>query len=193
MVTFSCKSCHTHNCISSVKRGAGYTAVIPKRYQVKGLDHVVWPVSWQSEDAPKPRTLTTSSVFLLYHIASCWPLKLQYIQSFSSTLTNDSLLGLHCSAWRGKVKILHNLLFLLPLQLSLLLAKSGSRSLRKWGLKILGTGVYLTYPYPALCNCPAPANLLNHACPCTSGIPLPILTTVPVHAKSLSLDQRISS
>ena len=58
MVTFSCKSCHTHNCISSVKRGAGYTAVIPKRYQVKGLDHVVWPVSWQSEDAPKPRTLT---------------------------------------------------------------------------------------------------------------------------------------
>ena len=185
MVTFSCKSCHTHNCISSVKRGAGYTAVIPKRYQVKGLDHVVWPVSWQSEDAPKPRTLT----------------QVQY--SFYITLLPADLLSSNTykafhppspmSAWRGKVKILHNTLFLLPLQLSLLLAKSGSRSLRKWGLKILGTGVYLTYPCPALCNCPAPANLLNHACPCTSGIPLPILTTVPVHAKSLSLDQRISS
>ena len=38
--------------------------------------------------------------------------------------------------------------------------------LRKWGLTILGTGAYLTHPHPALCNCPAPANLLNHACPC---------------------------
>ena len=71
--------------------------------------------------------------------------------------------------WRGKVKILHNLLLVLPLKLNLLLAKSGacrSRSLRKWGLIILGTGAYLTHPCPALCNCPAPENLLNHACPC---------------------------
>ena len=51
------------------------------------------------------------------------------------------------------------------------LAKSRSRrsrrscSLRKWELAILGTGVYLTNPCPALCNRPAPANLLNHACP----------------------------
>ena len=28
------------------------------------------------------------------------------------------------------------------------------------------TGAYLTHPCPALCNRPAPANLLNHACPC---------------------------
>ena len=41
----------------------------------------------------------------------------------------------------------------------------GHCSLRKWGLAILGTGVYLTDPCPALCNGPAPANLLNHACP----------------------------
>ena len=70
---------------------------------------------------------------------------------------------------RGKVKILHNLLLVLPLYLSLLLAKSGSCrscSLRKWGLIILGTGTYLTHSCPALCNCPAPENLLNHACPC---------------------------
>ena len=69
--------------------------------------------------------------------------------------------------WRGKVKFLHNLLLLLPLYLSLLLAKSGSRrsrSLRKWGLTMLGTGAYLMYPCLALYNCPAPANLLNHAC-----------------------------
>ena len=33
-------------------------------------------------------------------------------------------------------------------------------------LTILVTGAYLTHPCPALCNCPAPANLLNHACPC---------------------------
>ena len=33
-------------------------------------------------------------------------------------------------------------------------------------LTILGTGAYLGHPCPALCNCPAPANLLNHACPC---------------------------
>ena len=32
-------------------------------------------------------------------------------------------------------------------------------------LTILGTGDYLTHLCPALCNCPAPANLLNHACP----------------------------
>ena len=31
---------------------------------------------------------------------------------------------------------------------------------------LLGTGAYLTHPCPALCNCPAPANLLNHACQC---------------------------
>ena len=58
---------------------------------------------------------------------------------------------------------------LLPLQLTLPLAKSGShrsRSLTKWGLTLLGTGAYLTHPCPAVCNCPAPANLLNHACPC---------------------------
>ena len=41
-----------------------------------------------------------------------------------------------------------------------------SHSLRKWGLTVLGTGASLTHPCPALCNCPAPANLLNHACPC---------------------------
>ena len=33
-------------------------------------------------------------------------------------------------------------------------------------LTILGTGAYLTHPCPALCSCPAPANLLNHACLC---------------------------
>ena len=33
-----------------------------------------------------------------------------------------------------------------------------SRRLRKWGLAILGTGVYLIHPCPALCNRPAPAN-----------------------------------
>ena len=38
--------------------------------------------------------------------------------------------------------------------------------LRKWGLTILGTGAYLIHPCPALCSCPAPSNLLNHACPC---------------------------
>ena len=32
-------------------------------------------------------------------------------------------------------------------------------------LTIPGTGAYLTHPCPALCKCPAPANLLNHACP----------------------------
>ena len=31
---------------------------------------------------------------------------------------------------------------------------------------ILGTWAYLTHPCPALCNCPAPANPVNHACPC---------------------------
>ena len=36
----------------------------------------------------------------------------------------------------------------------------------KWGLTILGTIAYLTHPCPAVCNHPAPANLLNHACPC---------------------------
>ena len=30
--------------------------------------------------------------------------------------------------------------------------------LRKWGLTILETGAYLTFPCPALCNSPAPAN-----------------------------------
>ena len=41
--------------------------------------------------------------------------------------------------------------------------------LRKWGLKILGTGAYFTHPCPALCNRPSPckpADPLNHACPC---------------------------
>ena len=33
-------------------------------------------------------------------------------------------------------------------------------------LTILGTGAYLTRPCPALYNCLAPANLLNHACLC---------------------------
>ena len=33
-------------------------------------------------------------------------------------------------------------------------------------LRTLVAGAYLTHPHPALCNCPAPANLLNHACPC---------------------------
>ena len=33
-------------------------------------------------------------------------------------------------------------------------------------LTILGTGAYLTHPCPALCNHPAPENLLNHACLC---------------------------
>ena len=32
-------------------------------------------------------------------------------------------------------------------------------------LAILGTGIYLTHPCPALCNRSTPANLLNHACP----------------------------
>ena len=62
---------------------------------------------------------------------------------------------------------------------------------------IPGTGAYLTHPCPALCNCPAPANLLNHACPCKgqasrSGIPLPILTAVPV-CGTPQLKQPISS
>ena len=34
------------------------------------------------------------------------------------------------------------------------------------GGDLLGTGAYLTDPCPALCNCPVPANLLNHACSC---------------------------
>ena len=41
--------------------------------------------------------------------------------------------------------------------------------LRKWGLKILGTGAYFTHPCPCLCNRPSPckpADPLNHACPC---------------------------
>ena len=71
--------------------------------------------------------------------------------------------------WRGKDKILHNFL-LLPLLLNLFLAKSGSHRshrLRKWGLKMLGTGAfYLTHSCLALCNCPAPTNLLNCACAC---------------------------
>ena len=29
---------------------------------------------------------------------------------------------------------------------------------------LLGMGAYLTHPCPALCNCSAPENLLNHAC-----------------------------
>ena len=33
-------------------------------------------------------------------------------------------------------------------------------------LTMLGTGAYLIHPCPALCNYPAPANLLNHACLC---------------------------
>ena len=33
-------------------------------------------------------------------------------------------------------------------------------------LTVLGTGAYPTQPCPALCNHPASANLLNHACPC---------------------------
>ena len=37
-------------------------------------------------------------------------------------------------------------------------------SLRKWGLRILGTEAYLLHPCLALCNCPAPENMLN-ACP----------------------------
>ena len=32
-------------------------------------------------------------------------------------------------------------------------------------LTVLGTRAYLTHPCPALCNCPALTNLLNHACP----------------------------
>ena len=40
-----------------------------------------------------------------------------------------------------------------------------SRGLRKWGLTILGAGAYLSRPCPARCSHPAPANLLNHACP----------------------------
>ena len=31
--------------------------------------------------------------------------------------------------------------------------------LRKWGLTMLGTGAYLSHLCPALCNCPAHANL----------------------------------
>ena len=57
---------------------------------------------------------------------------------------------------------------LLPLELTLPLAKSGScrsRGLRKWGLAILGTGIYLNHPCLALFNRPAASNLLNHACP----------------------------
>ena len=41
--------------------------------------------------------------------------------------------------------------------------------LRKWGLKILGTGAHFTHTCPAFCNCPSlckPADPLNHACPC---------------------------
>lgn len=63
-------------------------SLTPEQYQVKGFDYMMWPVSWQSEDAPKPRNLTTSSVFLpLYHTASCWPLTSQYkaFHSFSPT------------------------------------------------------------------------------------------------------------
>ena len=39
-----------------------------------------------------------------------------------------------------------------------------SSSFRKWEFTILGTGAYLTHPCLALCNCPAPENMLN-ACP----------------------------
>ena len=49
--------------------------------------------------------------------------------------------------------------------------------LRKWGLRILGTGAYLTHPCPALCNCPSPckpANLLNHSCPCIKNSVTPL-------------------
>ena len=34
--------------------------------------------------------------------------------------------------------------------------------LRKWGLTILGIGVYLTHSCPALCNRPAPEQPTNH-------------------------------
>ena len=43
--------------------------------------------------------------------------------------------------------------------------KARESGLRKWGLAILGNGVYLTHPCPALCNRPDPANLLNRARP----------------------------
>ena len=77
---------------------------------------------------------------------------------------------------------------LLPLQLILPLAKARSRrshNVRKWGLEILGNGVYLTHPCPALWSSPAPANLLNHACRGQASPPPPaILTTLLVCAKS---------
>ena len=65
-------------------------------------------------------------------------------------------------------------------------------SFRKWGLEILGTGVYLTHPCQALCSRPAPANLLNHACPGQAS-PFPILTTVSACTKPLSSNQLINS
>ena len=40
----------------------------------------------------------------------------------------------------------------------------------KQGLTILGTGAYITHPCPALCNHQAPANLLNHTCPCIKSL-----------------------
>ena len=43
--------------------------------------------------------------------------------------------------------------------------KARESGLRKWGLAILGNGLYLTHPCPALCNRPDPANLLNRARP----------------------------
>ena len=39
-------------------------------------------------------------------------------------------------------------------------------------LSVLGTRAYLTHSCPALCNCPALTNLLNHACP-SKGQPSP--------------------
>jgi len=68
------------------------------------------------------------------------------------------------SYWRGKVKILHNLLLILPLYLSLLLAKSGScRScrLRKWGLHFTS----VSQSCPTLCdpmNCSTPGLPVHH-------------------------------
>ena len=71
------------------------------------------------------------------------------------------------SYWRGKVKILHNLLLVLPLYLSLLLAKSGSCrscSLRKWGLHFTSvTQLCLTLCDPM--NCSTPGFPVHHQLP----------------------------
>ena len=113
-------------------------------------------------------TLLLFFVPLLSHVqlfAAPWTAAHQ--ASLSSTISWS--LPKFMSIWRGKIKILHNLLLLLPLYLSLLLAKSGSHRSQKMGTHYTRTQSLSHSPLscslqsPRLCK---PANLLNHACPC---------------------------